>query len=469
MQSSITVDELRSLTLFSGLSDEDIQCSIVGEVLQLDTGDHLFHEGDAAKHFFIILEGQIEAYRVVRGQRLVITLFGAGSTGGEVPLLSGTPHLAHGMARKPSRVFIIPEARFWMMMGQCEVVRGRVLGDMAERMKQLQLMSYQREKLASLGTLAAGLAHELNNPAAAAKRAAQMLSETLDRFDEHSSQILERFIFKAPELDGYPFQEVVETRRIGGLEIDAMARSEREEELALWLEDQGLDDPWAAAATMVGAGFTQDFLASFSAKLVPDQVRNFLQWMQSELDLHEQAFNLRQSTERISELIAALKSYTYMDQVHEKSEVDLHTGIDNTLTILGFKLRRKKIEVLRDYGEMPVIRALGSELNQVWTNLIDNAIDALPETGGRLEVLTRYRPDEAGREVEIILRDNGAGIAPEVLPRIFDPFFTTKGQGQGTGLGLEICYRIIVNQHHGLLDVQSRPGCTEFRVQIPRG
>lgn len=461
------LNDVKDIDLFADLTDEQFHVEVKGEVITLKEGEALFYEGDAARNFYVVLEGTLEVYRMIKGQKVVITTFTNGMTGGEVPLLSGTPHLANGVAMTDLKLLRIDEKDFWTLIGNCSTVRSRVLANMAGRMQALQRLSYQREKLASLGTMAAGLAHELNNPASAAKRTAENLSAVLHAFNQHSSEMLKWSMFR-PNVDkaGFPFQPLVDIMQIEGVSLDPLEKGDLEDDLADWLEAQGIKDPWDAAATLVSVGFTRDNLSAFVDQLVPEHVTNSLNWLHKDVEMRLLSAELMRSTARISELVTAMKSYTYMDKVVDKIKIDLHEGIDNTLIILNHKLKQKNITVQKDYDQtLPKISAFGSELNQVWTNLIDNAVDAV-SNGGAIRLHT-YRSRSDPKMVVVDVIDNGTGISKEIADRIFDPFFTTKAPGEGTGLGLEISYRIIVNQHRGTIGIFSENGLTTCRVHLP--
>jgi signal transduction histidine kinase len=329
---------------------------------------------------------------------------------------------------------------------------------MAQRMGLLESITQQREKLVSLGTLAAGLAHEMNNPAAAAHSAAGRLQETLEHLQERAFTL-------SGALEAASLERVVqmgqEARRRAAIAppLDTLARSDLEDELATALEEYAVEDAWEIAPALVQAGLDTPWLDSL-AECAGPRLHNVLAWLTTLLEAHDLLETVSQSTGRITKLVGAIKGYSYMDQAPIQ-EIDIHEGIENTLTMLGHKLNQ--IQVQRDYAAgLPRINAYGSELNQVWTNLLDNAIDALAGNG-RIHISTAQ--EEACVLVEIA--DNGPGIAPEVLPRIFEPFFTTKGVGKGTGLGLDISHRIVVNRHHGAINVLSSPGDTRFQVRLP--
>jgi signal transduction histidine kinase len=461
------IKELKDIDLFSDTTDEELDEDVKGAMVELKKGDHLFHEGDCARSFYIFLDGTLEIYRIIRGEKLSIGYFTKGMSGGEVPLLSGTRHLANGMAVTDMKIFKVDEDDFWFMLGNCSTVRGKILSNMSSRMFDLTHLSFQREKLASLGTMAAGLAHELNNPASAAKRTAENLADTIHEFDIFSSEILKYYMFKdEADKKGFPFKPIEEAINVNGVELDAIERNELEDELAEWMEGYGVGDPWELASILVSVGFTKRILSDFSENLKPDQVVNFLNWLPRDVEMRKLAKELVESTSRISELVSAMKSYSYMDKTHEKRKIDLHEGIENTVIILNHKLRKKSVTLKKEFDyKIPSISAYGGELNQVWTNLIDNAIDAV-SVGGSITIRTGMS-DNGADTVNVEITDNGKGIPADVQDKIFDPFFTTKAPGEGSGLGLEITYRIIVNQHKGSIGFESRPGFTKFSVCLP--
>lgn len=466
---TVKLSELEGIDLFANLGEDEMRCDIDGEIVSYPAGEIMWREGDEARYFMVVMEGTFQVYRIIRGQRLFISNFYKGMTGGELPLLAGTPHPGNCVAVTDVTLFRISEDNFWRLLSECVTVRRRILANMAERSQEMNVLSYQREKLVSLGTMAAGLAHELNNPASAAKRTSQNLLKTLDEFDQHSSDILKNVLFKEKNSAAYPFTPIFEAMSGEGVKLNLLVRSRQEDELALWMEEQGVEDAWEIAATLIEVGLTKEVLAPFSETLVPEQVVNFLRWMHKEVEMRLLVSELWQSTARISDLVAAVKAYSYMDQDVQIQPTDLPEGIDNTLIILNHRLKSKSIKVVKQYGvDIPLVAAYGSELNQVWTNLLDNAIDAVPEKGGVITVKTYLDHScVAVRTVAVEIEDNGSGIPEDIQKRIFEPFFTTKGVGQGTGLGLEIAHRIVVNRHKGDIEVYSQTGSTRFIVYLP--
>ena len=337
-----------------------------------------------------------------------------------------------------------------------------VYGNDVTAQRQTERALRQSEKMATLGTLAAGVAHELNNPAAATRRAAEQLRDALARLQEAHLLI---------EGAAVPDQA---RPLLGGIEVRAreaavhpstlspMDRSDRESELEDWLDERDVPEPWAISPALVEQGMETGSLDDLAKALEPPLLHAVLRWAAAMYTSHRLAYEIAEGSARISEIVGALKSYSYLGQAPEQT-VDVHDGIDNTLVILRHKLKAG-IDVVRDYGDIPRVPAYGSELNQVWTNLLDNAADAL-EGHGTITIRTRRQDDAV--VVEVI--DDGTGIAPDAMPRLFDPFFTTKAPGAGTGLGLSTSYSIITERHDGQISVESRPGQTRFTVRLPLG
>ena len=335
------------------------------------------------------------------------------------------------------------------------------LRDLEKAYLQQEVMLRQSEKLATLGKLSAGMAHELNNPAAAAQRGAAQLQATFSHLQQTHLRLGELDL-TGSQLDSLlALDELAQQRAKQPPDLDALTRSDRENELEAWLDERGVKDAWDVAPTLVGLGYDCDALNTLVACFTAAQFSAVIDWLSDTYTIYSLLEEIGQGAGRISELVKALKGYTYLDQAPIQN-VDLHEGLDSTLVILRSKLK-EGITVHRQYSpDLPHIQARGSELNQVWTNLIDNAIDAMDGSG---EITLRTRCDDAWAVVEI--EDNGPGIPEELLPNLFDPFFTTKAPGKGTGLGLNISHNIIVQKHQGRIEVTSQPGRTRFEVRIP--
>jgi signal transduction histidine kinase len=335
------------------------------------------------------------------------------------------------------------------------------LRDLEKAYLQQEVMLRQSEKLATLGKLSAGMAHELNNPAAAAQRGAAQLQAAISHLQQTHLKLGELDL-SSPQLTSLlALDRLAQERAKQPADMESLTRSDREYEMETWLEERGVDNAWEAAPTLVNLGYDCSELETLVASFSPSQFLAVIDWLNYTYIIYSLLEEIGQGTGRITELVKALKGYTYLDQAPIQT-VDLHDGLDSTLVILRSKLKQG-ITVHREYAaNLPHIQARGSELNQVWTNIIDNAIDAMNGSG---EITLRTRSDQ--RWVIVEIEDNGPGIPEDVLPHLFDPFYTTKAPGQGTGLGLNISHSIIVQKHQGRIDVISQPGKTRFEVRLP--
>jgi len=430
-------------------------------------GEVLFNQGDPAEGLMVVLSGRLELWQRKGGQETPFLTVLTGEITGLLPYSRMEVYGATGRASLPTRVAKLHARHFPEMHAHAPETLQRLINLMLDRTREFTRLSEQQERLVSLGTMAAGLAHELNNPASAAKRAAQTLVETLQQFDEHSSKLLSEVMFREPpEGEGDPFQPIYDAMTLESPTKSALERSELGDALADWLTEQGVPRAWEVADTLLSAGLTRDVLEPFAQKLAPDKVRDFLAWTARDVEMRLLARDLTESTRRIAELVLAMKAYSHLDQAQEKRPTDLHEGRDTTLTILKHKLKKKGVRVLKAYGDLPLVPAFGGELNQVWTNLLDNAIYAVPE-GGTIGLRTSL--DSSGAYACVEIADDGPGIPEELQHRIFEPFFTTKGVGEGTGLGLDISQRIVSRRHGGSIRVASKQGETRFTVRLPLG
>ena len=448
--------------LFPKLSDYQISCAKdVGEEMALSDGEVIFREAQGAADFFVVLEGQIKVVRNGdQGQEIFLAMHQPGEFTGTTDLLTGGAATATGFAVGPSRVVRVRAEHFRELLLACPEMRALLLPALTERRTTEYAIEMQQQKLAALGKLSAGLAHELNNPAAAAGRAGQNLTRLLSDVEGLCCGLLQCVMSQTND-NGVKLKTLCEIASGDPPHLDPLTRSDREQEVGEWLADHSVPDAWDAAASLVSAGVTLDKLEAVAKRVTAPYLTKVLTWIAKDVEMRLLCKELEQSTGRITDLVTAMKSYSYMDRAPTKAPTDLRSGIDTTLTILKHKLKKKNVNVNRNYGDLPPVPAFGGDLNQVWTNLIDNAIDAVPK-GGHITIRSAKEGDQALVEIE----DNGPGIPPELRAKIFEPFFTTKDVGQGTGLGLDTTYRII-RDHRGDIRFDSEPGHTKFRVYLP--
>jgi signal transduction histidine kinase len=315
----------------------------------------------------------------------------------------------------------------------------------------------------ALGKLSAGLAHELNNPSAAVIRSAQMLRKQLAELPIRLKNVINTEVTDEIVAE---VNEILSAKIKSGIQrMSMMDKSDKEDELMDWLEDHGVEEADEITNNFVDYGFTEDDLEEIKDLLRKEDLPPVIQWINQVLTTERLVLEIGEAAHRINELVSSVKSYTHMDQAPEKQKADIHVGIENTLTMLNHKLKKGRVEVVKKFQEdMPEANILIGELNQVWTNLIDNAIDAMAESDVRTLTI---RTEHKGIYANIYIEDSGSGIPDEIKDKVFDPFFTTKAVGQGTGIGLEMVHQIITQQHKGVINLTSRPGHTSFHICIP--
>ncbi|HZL55804.1 MAG TPA: ATP-binding protein [Bryobacteraceae bacterium] len=431
-----------------------------GEEAEFKDGEELFHEGQVEYPFYLVTDGRIRVTKRSNSGEMLLVIHEAGQFTGEISMLTGAPALATGKADGPTRAARFNLTEFRLMLAECPDLAAVVLRAFAARAREVDATLVQQEKLASLGKMAAGLAHELNNPSAAMVRTVQSLRSAISRVSQLGMRYDCRFnAGQRPVLE--ELQKYARENASDPETLSALDRSDREEAMAEWLGENGIGEAWDMAPGLVNAGLTRECLTSLSGKLTPDTLGAALTWIEADLTTNQLAKELESASCRISDLVLAMKQYTYMDQA-QFQEIDIHDGLDSTLKIFSHRTKNG-VEVRRDYDRsIPKIQAYPGELNQLWTNLIDNAIDAMDGSGILTVATSRH-----DRDVIVTIGDTGSGIPADIRDRIFEPFVTSKPAGKGTGLGLEIAQRIVVNRHQGHIGVESKPGDTRFTVTLP--
>jgi signal transduction histidine kinase len=461
-----TVDQLRTLFLFEKLTEEQLTwLSEHGWTAEIPAGVSVFEEGDKAEVIVMLLSGTVSLSRkvgaddieTVRTDQLGVY---AGAMQSYLKRGKDQQYTASLRAVSDIRLFVVGSEDFGWLMHTWFPMAVHLLEGLFLGMRNSQELIGQRQQLLALGALSAGLTHELNNPAAAAVRATSSLRERVAGMRRKLAMLAHN------ELDPRLLELLVDVQEEAVLgvakapKLTAMQESEREDEITDWLDDRGVPGGWELAPIFVGAGTTPQFLDRVADEAPGGLLEGAIRWLAYTLETELLLGEITDSVTRISSLVAAAKQYSNMDRApHER--VDIHLGIDSTLVMLAGKLA--DIEVITEYDRsIPPVPMYAGEINQVWTNLIDNAVQAM-DGHGKLTIRT-YRDDD---KVRVEIRDTGPGVPKEIRHRIFEPFFTTKPVGQGTGLGLDISYRIVVTRHGGDLSVKSEPGDTRFLICLP--
>jgi signal transduction histidine kinase len=454
----IEKSELLRVPAFADLpADQIVWFLSQSQQMHLKAGDTYVRQGDPADSMFVILEGQFQWRGEFGGETVV--LFGKpGDVTGMLPFSRMTHFPVTGRALSDGRVLKFPASLFPALVQKMPELTKRLVGLMSDRIRETTRIEQQRDRLVSLGKLSAGLAHELNNPASAAKRATSQLREILKKIRDASLELGRRDLTTAQKAEIDKMEALFTQKDV--IPPDALTISDLEDQIDSLLRSHGRNDLWQLAADLARRNIKPEVLESLFASLDADTAGAALVRIAASVEVASLLHEIESGSSRISDLVGAIKEYTYMDQAAVQN-IDIVKSLETTLTIMNHKLKQG-VAVQRDYQQVPLlVNSFGGELNQVWTNIIDNAIDAMYGKG-ELRVRT-YREDAC---VVVEIGDDGPGISPEIEPHIFEPFFTTKGVGQGTGLGLDTVQRI-VRKHRGNIQVSSKPGDTRFQVWLP--
>lgn len=510
--SEITHDQetlLHQIRLFSGLNEQELNSLEKGQEVWFNRGDKILAEGQHDT-FYVVVEGKVEIILRDGAKESVLSTYDTGDHFGELPIILGwSDHKCAAFAAEKSRLIRWDKDKFWRMVYSSPSLTRQILHSMAQLLKTLETVLQHNQKLIALGGLAAGLAHELNNPAAAANRSVTQLSESIQ---DWKSLVLKlngkrgltpsqwSYIYRLNDdiqnlrppssASSQTFSNASTSNSTSDSTYadaradidDSIKQSEIEDEIIYWLGTHGINDGWKIASDLMSAGINLNDLNEIANAInltkstkantvremnnngVDRNLEHILRWLTITTRVDQLLYEIKSSTTRISDLVSAVKSYSYMDQA-PLQDVDIHKGIESTLTILRYKIRKADITIKREYdSNLPHVNAYGNELNQVWTNLIDNAIDAIGEHG---TILIRTKNEDNDHVLVEIVDNGNRGIPEDVKSRIFEPFFTTKDLGKGTGLGLSISHRIVTETHRGDIRVYSRPGETRFQVRLP--
>jgi signal transduction histidine kinase len=466
-----TIARLADVSILASLDETTLHCLDGAAEIHLPAGEILVRQGEVARFFWMLLSGSIDISNTSSdGQENLYYTMPPGAAFGEVPLMANIASATTLRATSDCDLLQLDEEQFWLLMTRCPEVRKAILGNMAMRLAKMQATTFQQEKMASLGTLAAGLMHELNNPGAAARRASSQLRENLLRMHALMAK------FSKTEMTSDQKRCMFDLQEIGlGASADqtlnSIEQADAEEALTEWMEAAGVEDAWKRAPTLVSIGMRPQDLEHARITFPGDTFSDAINWLEALVSSMQLVGIIEESITRVTDLVQAVKSYAYEGR-GEKQIIDVNASIHATLVILSHKIREKQLTLDKSFAaELASLQTECQGLNQIWTNLLDNAIDAAPQ-GGMLGIRTWSEEVQISSQTEprtdicVMFRDNGPGIPKEIQSRIFDPFYTTKPVGVGTGLGLGIVFRI-VEQCGGTLRFTSSPGNTEFVVRLP--
>ena len=465
--STVTIEDLKKVVALKELPDEHLQWILDrSEYLEVEDGGLLAKYGDPAEIMWIMLEGKISFYMNVNGKQVFYNMFEnnevTGGVSGLLPYSRMKIMPGYSYAIGPARFLGLHKKYFTELEHLNPDFIQKLIGYMTERARSFATTQLQHEKVNALGNLAAGIAHELNNPAAAINRISTELDKRLNLNYELTEKLLRSNISSEHIQSIKEMVREKENEPVQKTKYSTLQRIQNQDEMEDWLEKMGVIDR-QAAETFSEFGFSTAGFEAVLNEVGKEVFVPLVPWLENLISSKKIIKDLAEASNRISNLVGAIKSHVQMDRTNDLHDTNIHEVIENTLTLLGFKLRDKNITVIRKFcNDLSVVPAYVGELNQVWTNLIDNAIFALPKNG-ELIIETSCNKNS----VKVCIIDNGEGIPKEIMSRIFDPFFTTKKVGEGTGIGLDIVSRIL-KRHNGEIKVTSVPGRTEFSICIPK-
>ena len=433
-----------------------------GELIEIPAGDQIFKRGDSIDRLLFLIEGLFSMKMEQNGQYKELARIEEGEVTGALPYSRAQTATGNAFAVVNSTIFVLNKIHFKDLICECHEFTSVLVHLMTDRVRDFSRFQHQNEKLMALGKLSAGLAHELNNPAAAIVRSAESLQKHLGTVPEKFKKVISMEVNdeQIDYVNGLVFGKL--KQGINKSE-SMMAKANREDELTDWLEDNGYGDCYMLAETLADYSFSADDMEGVKDFIGEKEFPAVMEWIDNVLTTEKMVGEIKDASKRISTLVNSVKEYSHMDRSGDYEPTDIHEGLRTTLSILNHKVRKNQVTILEEWDEnLPKMAASPGELNQVWTNIIDNALDAMEETGGQLTINTK----KVGDMLNVRISDTGKGIPKDIQNRIFEPFFTTKDIGKGTGLGLETVQRIIEN-HHGSIKVDSQPGKTTFEFCLP--
>lgn len=457
----LTIEDLKIVQDFQHVPEEQLQwLTKQGEIVHLQEGALMFNAGEQVVYTYIILTGKFRVCSMQSGKLRELRILDPGQVTGYLPYSRATVTPAFCEALKTSTIFKCPAANIKQGIVQNYELTEALVHIMVNRVREFTSIQQQNEKMFALGKLSAGLAHELNNPAAAISRAAALLQNQVHQLPHLFKEVAKLHI-REEKVDRIQ-DLIMEKIDAAPAALSMMQKAAFEDDISDWLYNNNIQN--IDTEGLAERRFTIDNLNAIKACAVPDELPVVIEWISNYVVTNKMAEDIRTSSERISSLVGAVKNFTFMDKDSDRQMVNIHNGIRNTLTMLNYKLRKANINVIEDYDTtVPEVKAFPGELNQVWTNIIDNAIDAMEvNQKGNLTISSKHDT----RFVKIYIKDDGPGIPKDIQQNIFTPFFTTKEMGKGSGLGLDVVTRIMI-QHNGSVKVNSEPGATEFEVCIP--
>ena len=463
-KTSDILPQLRAFDIFHEVSDEALEWMIEkSEYVHYPKDSYIFRTEEAADHMLLILKGEYVIRRTAKGRRQELGLWKAPAVGGVLPFSRMQESPADGICTRDVYALLLHRDCFVEMVNTSYALTQALVTVMTNRVRDYQQMRLMDEKLMALGKMSAGLAHELNNPASAMVRSSQELHRHLVQTPERFKSVITMRVEEeaVDRVNEILFERIREAPQEE--EPSLLDREELSDDLMDWVEDHAIPDSECIVDTLTDWHFTTAHLDRIADVIPEAALAPVLQWVETNLTTESLVTELQTASNRIAELVRSIKTYSHMDQEPSLERVDVCEGLKSTVTMLNHALKKKNVTVHRDIQpNVPKVKALAGELNQVWTNLLSNAIDALPDSGGELTLRIFQERDCVCVEVE----DNGPGVPKDIQSRIFEPFFTTKGIGEGTGMGLDIVRRVI-DHHNGSVNLQSAPGKTVFRVCFP--